>query len=215
MSLSPQVLSVPAVKGKPFSAKLVTRGWIDSSTAQPVTRAVHQIIARDSFGRTVTRGEMMPPFPGMISKNPEMGIITDTVSMVRLVWFPGQAKVVMKAKITGAPGIPGYKDSPLLDACDRAAVPRPDGVTPAIEDLGEKTIQNIRVHGCPFSFPLDGGTDMTETWVSRELRLTVGPPHRNSKGSENGDVLEDIILGEPDSKLFMPPPGYLIQDADH
>ena len=56
--------------------------------------------------------------------------------------------------------------------------------------------------------------DTRETWTSRELRLILSSVHRNSRGGEDSEVLQNVILDEPDSKVFLPPPGYTIQDVD-
>jgi len=134
--------------------------------------------------------------------------------MVELRWLPGQLNVVWKTRLNRAVPNPGEDrgKSPALDACHGAAVPSPPDVTPVIEGLGEKTVQHVIVLGCRVSFPVGSGVDTTETWTSRELRLVLSRFHRNSKGNEDSTTLTNLVLDEPDPKLFMPPATYKIQD---
>jgi len=223
------VAAVPIVTGEPFTADNDSR-LVMLLNGEKVIHESHSIIARDSSGRVATRTVESPhvAFPngksaGFIAAG---GTITDPTAGVHLSWSEPMAailgKVVMKNRLF--PNGPRTRPHPL-DACAREGGRTrnlPNGETRQVEELGERTIQNILTRGCRVTIFIPAGTSHNdqpqtltdESWSSPELRITLLHVFHSPDGQDRTEQLDNIVLGEPDPTLFEPPPGYTIRDMD-
>jgi hypothetical protein len=223
------VAAVPIVTGEPFTADNDSRS-VMLLNGEKVINESHSIIARDSSGRVATRTVESPhvTFPNGKSAGsiPAGGTITDPTASVHLNWSePMEAilgKVVMKNRLF--PNEPQARPQPL-DACERESGRTrhyQNGVTQQIEEIGERTIQNILTRGCRVTNFIPAGTPNNdqpitttdESWSSPELRITLLHVFHAPDGQDRMEQLDNIVLGEPDPALFEPPPGYTIRDMD-
>jgi hypothetical protein len=217
----------PIVTGEPFTAENNSRS-VMLLNGEKVINESHSFIARDSSGRIATRTTESPHVPnrGGFAFIPAGGTISDPIARVHMNWSDNLTsilgKVVMKNRLFSSQPQSGPRP---LNACEREGSRTrnlPNGETRQIEDLGERTIQNILTQGCRVTTFIPAGTfhndqpqTMTdESWSSPELRITVLHVFRDSSGTERTEQLDNIVLGEPDAALFEPPPGYTIRDMD-
>ena len=186
-------------------------------------------IARDADGRI-----MMQSFGDDISSEcdrPTMRIppqcpfwfvfVIDPSSHLVTHWQEGElaAQVAVDSPLSGerlelaarlTSEMPNMEPDFNRDATDAASVSK--------DDLGERIIDGLRAHGVriTITFPMGGSGNKVPTsrihelWIAPEMRLIVrvvdGDPH----GLERVWGLENISL-QPNSSLFLPPRGYVIQ----
>jgi hypothetical protein len=218
------VLAYPTVSGEPFTAKNDSRA-LEMVDGARVTYESHSIVARDALGRVATRNAESPHARSG-AFIPAGGTIIDPVAGVQLWWtgggLPQLDKVAMKNRIVK--NAMGPRRQPLT-ACEEEAGQtrhRPNGVAQQVESLGIRRIDNLLAEGCRLTsfIPADivrnrpPITTTEETWVSPKLRVTLVYVFHGPNGVQRRWQLDNIVLGEPDPSLFVPPPGYAVQDMD-
>ncbi|MGH7745897.1 MAG: hypothetical protein ACREQ5_14120, partial [Candidatus Dormibacteria bacterium] len=220
----------PIVTGEPFSAEYNTR-TVEIRNGKRIVHESHSFVARDSAGHVATR---TPESPHVRDENGVLfviasGTISDPAAGVLLYWDeedepPPLKHVVFKRRIRPNKPLHGPQ---ALSACERVGGhPRDyqNGDTEKIEDLGERTIQNIPARGCRVSVFVPAGSihndqllilsSTYESWISPQLRITLIDVDHDPRVSDSAEQLDNIATGEPDPSLFQPPPGYKIRDLD-
>ena len=220
----------PIVTGQPFTAENNSRS-VRERNGRRIVYESHSIVARDSAGRIATRTAESPhvflPDGGGSVFVPAGGSVGDPIAMATMRWNEGGPpqldKVVTKNRIP--------RDTPLLtepqplNACERESGRTrnyPNGQTQQIEELGERTIQNILTRGCRVTTVIPAGsmhngqplTITDDWWSSLHFRATLLHIHHDPSGTDEIEQLDNIVLGEPDLSLFQPPPGYTVRDMD-
>lgn len=224
-----QVAVYPVVADQPFTAENNSRS-VQTRNGQTFVYEAHSLVARDVDGRVATRTEPSPRVPNPDGRGASDmsggGGIADPVAGVRMNWVKGGPPpmpgvftptdgVVMRSRLEPGP------EPPPLDPCERKSGKTrnyPNGDTQKIEELGERVIQNVRVRGCrviTYSAPRVGtnqpttGTD--EWWSSPQLRITLLRLHHDPTRDETQE-LDNIVLGQPDHTLFLPPADNTVRD---
>ncbi|MGH6858027.1 MAG: hypothetical protein ACRECP_10455, partial [Methylocella sp.] len=177
----------PIVTGEPFSAEYNTR-TVEIRNGKRIVHESHSFVARDSAGHVATR---TPESPHVRDENGVLfviasGTISDPAAGVLLYWDeedepPPLKHVVFKRRIRPNKPLHGPQ---ALSACERVGGhPRDyqNGDTEKIEDLGERTIQNIPARGCRVSVFVPAGSihndqllilsSTYESWISPQLRI--------------------------------------------
>jgi hypothetical protein len=115
-----------------------------------------------------------------------------------------------------------YRQRPIINCAQRIAashaaglISNPGQSQEVYEDLGERTIEGIRVQGCRITrtFPMKPGSSqpdsgITEIWASPELQINLLTTEHYSDGKERLTKLSYIRREEPDPMLFHVPEGY-------
>jgi hypothetical protein len=221
------VSAFPIVAGEPFTGENNSRS-VQVRNGKRIVYESHSIVARDSEGRVATRTPESPnvsmPDGGGSVFVPAGRSVADPVAMVQMRWNGGGQlnELVMKNRIP--PNTPLSRPQPL-NACERESGHTrnyPNGETQQIEDLGERTIQNILTRGCRVTTLIPVGsihndeplTITDDWWSSLQFRVTLLRVHHDPSGTDEIKQLDKIVRGEPDRSLFQPPPGYTIRDMD-
>lgn len=223
------VSAFPIVSGEPFTAENNSRS-VQTRNGKRIVYESHSIVARDSEGRVATRTPESPHVPAPDGGGSVFvlagGSVADPVAMVKMRWNGGGPpqlnEVAMKNRIP--PNTPLSRPQPL-NACERESGHTrnyPNGETQQIEDLGDRTIQNIPTRGCRVTTHVPAGsihndqplTITDDSWSSLQFRVTLLHVHHDPAGTDEIEQLDKIVRGEPDLSLFQPPPGYTIRDMD-
>jgi hypothetical protein len=228
----PSLPRIPVVTGKPFRAEVnARRVQIKPDGSQAVYES-HDILARDIDGRVFSEhlASPRPTAPRGGSFTPHGASIFDPVAMTQMRWSDFESptgvrplsNTITKWRLNLAGSGPTR-----LSACDGdhpAIRTYPyNRVTQRIEDLGERTIQNIPVKGCRVTTSIPGepatgqppDTVVEEDWTSAEMGMRLLSTHHD-EGSKEDEIIEldSLVRGAPDPKLFLPPSGYAIKDID-
>jgi hypothetical protein len=217
------------VTGQPFLAEINARKVQRQPGGKQIVYESHGLLARDSEGR-VHREQL--PSPKVANAGGGSTFVThsvtisDPVAMIQLRWDDHMNEVLHTNGISQSPlpkHPPGGRPQ-ALDACEREhrnTRSYPNGETQTIESIGERTIQGIRVQGCRVITFIPAGaihneqavTVTDDTWTSYDMRLTLLKTHHDPAMGEDETVeLDNIVRAEPDPSLFVPPPGYQVQD---
>ncbi|MEI9815231.1 MAG: hypothetical protein WDO18_22425 [Acidobacteriota bacterium] len=178
------------VLGAPFSGEEIRTG-------QTAVK-----IARDADGRT--RVER----PGFVD-------ITDPVASESIVLDVAK-KIARRTKLQRIPVEPATPGERAVISSNMAGVlitPPPQNGLPEItvEQLGTRTIQGVTVEGRRQTMP---GTiaDVTETWISPELKMTILQIHKGA-GGESTVEIRNLSRQNPALELFQVPEGYTVQEG--
>jgi hypothetical protein len=218
-----------AVTGRPFLAEINARKVRGQPDGKQIVYESHGLLARDSEGR-VHREQ----FPSPKVANPGGGstfvthsvTISDPVAMIQLRWDDHTNEILHTNSVSQSPlpKHPRGEKPQALDACEREhgnIRSYPNGETQTIESIGERTIQGIRAQGCRVTTFIPAGaihneqavTVTDDSWTSYDMRLTLLKTHHDPGTGEDETVeLDNINRTEPNPSLFVPPPGYEVQD---
>ncbi len=222
------------VTGAPYSADEVfehTQTLADGTHISQNNPKHH--LARDSQGRTRIEQPMMG-VPAAANL-PMLVQISDPVAGVAYI-LDEQNKVAHRVKLeprvrtapaagggTGT-GIGGGGGSTVAIGTTgmtaTASVIHPNRPEESSEQLGTQTIEGIVVDGARRTtiWPVNShGNDRpvaftTESWYSKELKVTVLAKSSDPRVGDNVTKLVNISRAEPDASLFQPPPDYKIVD---
>ena len=218
-----------AVTGQPFLAEINARKVRSQPGGKQIAYESHGLLARDSEGR-VHREQL--PSPKVANSGGGSTFVThsvtisDPVAMIQLRWDDHTNEILHTNSVSQSP-LPKLLHGgrpQALDACEREhgnTRSYPNGETQTIETLGEQTIQGIRAQGCRVATSIPAGaihnehavTVTDDSWTSYDMRLTLLKTHHDPGTGEDETVeLDNIVRMEPSPSLFVPPPGYKVQD---
>jgi hypothetical protein len=157
-------------------------------------------------------------------------IVNDSVAHTTMSWQVGadqQPKIVsVFHQLDSAPSVKSTKPSAaelerqqkeLRDTQVGQVLLRSETKT---ESLGVKQIAGFSAQGTRTTRTIPAGQEgndqplavVTETWESKELGITLMSISDDPRRGRITSVYEELNLGEPDPGLFVPPPGYTLQD---
>ena len=200
---------IPSLPDAPFAATVRTE-WIrmlpDGSS---ITLKNHRAIARDKAGRIFQERRTLVPDDGKSESGISQIEISDPVSHRLYICVPQE--LVCQLEEFSAP--------PFGHAPTAATTPKHPG-GPTEEDLGQQSISGLDTVGrrettvIPTGQIGNNGPILVrrEFWYSPQLGVNLISKREDPRfGIQNFEVT-DIILGEPDSKLFEVPAGSKILD---
>ncbi len=165
---------------------------------------------RDSYGRT--RTDSFFNHPGMSPKEPTDIQIQDPVAGTRY-----HLNVQQRVAVLIVP-----RKLPINPNVVQKPVPYPQERVPKTtsEDLGTQSIEGVLAEGVRTTmiFPVGSqGNDrplqvVEETWVSKELGLTLLEKHSDPRHGESVTRVTSLDRSEPDPTLFQVPPDYAVLD---
>jgi hypothetical protein len=208
----------PVVKNEPFTANVLTQ---DIHSTPDGKKSIHEALnihMRDSAGRL--RDEQLASPPDSQGGFTQAGVhVLDPISMQDLRWNK-DTKTILVGEIPTS--FSNYRQRPIINCAQRITashaaglISNPGQSQEVYEDLGERTIEGIRVQGCRITrtFPMKPGSSqpdsgITEIWASPELQIDLLTTEHYSDGTERLTKLSHIRREEPDPVLFHIPEGY-------
>jgi hypothetical protein len=214
----------PTVTGRPFRAEVNARKVETKADGKQITYESHGILARDSAGRVLQEGLPSPRVGisgGGATFTPLSAKVTDPIAKSEFRWDE-MTKMLFKMR----PLPQQIRTTPApLDGCEREqdrARSYPNGTTQRSESLGERTIQGMLTRGCrvytfiPAQPNVNGSarTIIDDSWSSTEMGMSLLRIHHDPSGEDETVQLDNVVLGEPDSAMFQPPPDYKVRDPE-
>lgn len=200
---------IPSLPDAPFTATLRTEWIRQLPDGSSITLQNHRAIARDKAGRIFQERRTLVPDDGK-SESPISQIeISDPV--LHRLYICGPRGLVCRLEEFSAP--------PFLAAPPAAATrARPGG--PTEEDLGKQSIGGLETVGTRETTLIPTGQIgnnapilvRREFWYSRQLGLNLISKREDPRFGIQTFEVTDIVLGDPDSKLFEVPAGTKILD---
>jgi hypothetical protein len=200
---------IPSLPNAPFTATVRTewvRQFADGST---ITLKNHRAIARDGAGRIFQERRMLVPDESQGDSPVTQIEISDPVSRQLYICKPHelvcQLEMFSRPERANLPAVP--------------AAPKAPG-SPDVEDLGTQFISGVETVGRRETAIIPSGVigndrplmTKREFWYSPVLGVNVISKRQDPRfGTQNFEVT-DIVLGEPDPKLFELPSGSKVID---
>lgn len=190
---------IPSLPDAPFSATVNTEWIRHLSDGTTITVGNHRAIARDRKGRIFQERRVLVPDDGQHESPVTQIEISDPVSHEFYICVPQER--VCQVEIFSAPAFD--RNPPARFA---ASPPR----SPTLEDLGKQSIGGVETAGTRETAVIETGAIGNDTpmivrrefWYSPQLGVNVVSQLSDPRlGIQNFEV-SDIVLGEPDPKLF-------------
>lgn len=194
---------IPASQGSPFIAFVDTesvRALVDGAR---ITQKNHRMIARDKEGRIFQERRLLVPEDKKDESIVTQIEITDPVGHQQYICVPSR-KVCQVEFFEG-------RISPA------AALPP---LTPGQESLGTQVISGMETQGVKEARVIPKGTIGNDTpmiskrefWYSAKLGLNLLSTRDDPRFGSQRFAVVDIVVGDPDPKLFAPPEGFALYD---
>ena len=200
---------IPSLPAAPFTA-IVRTEWIrrlpDGSS---ITLKSHRAIARDAAGRIFQERRTLVPDDGKSESGISQIEISDPVLHRLYICVPRELVCQLKE----------FSAAPFADAPVTPSTPKHPGAATE-EDLGKQSISGLETVGTRETTVIPTGqignnspiATRRESWYSPQLGVNLISKQEDPRfGVQNFEVT-DIILGDPDSKLFEVPAGSKILD---
>lgn len=200
--ISIQVSDIP---GAPFTAT-VNAEWVRTlANGTRITLVNHRLIARDSAGRVFQERRMLVPQniqgPSVITETD----ITDPVGKQQYTCFPSRhiCHLAPRTSFVTTQGLPTGA------AADATSEPLGTQSIGGVETVGTRETTTIPVGEIGNDSPINV---TREFWFAPKLGMNLITVRDDPRSGEQRFELSDIVLGEPDTKLFSPPEGDRIVD---
>jgi hypothetical protein len=200
---------IPSLPNAPFTATVNTE-WIrqlaDGST---ITLKNHRAIARDMAGRIFQERRALVTDDSKHDSPVTQIEISDPVSHELYICVPHE--LVCQVELF----------PPLESAGSRAPpMARKEPGSPGLEDLGKQSIDGLETVGAREIVVLETGAigndrpllAKREFWYSEKLGVNLISKRQDPRFGTQNFELTDIILGEPDPKMFELPSGSKVID---
>jgi hypothetical protein len=193
---------IPSLPNAPFSATVVTESIRQLADGTSITLGNRRAIARDRVGRIFQERRLLVPADGKHESVVTQIEISDPVAHTLYICMPRER--VCQVELFSAPG---FVPPPTV------ATVRGQAGAAALEDLGRQAIGGLETVGTRQTGVIETGAignnspiQVTrEYWYSPQLGVNLVSKLQDPRiGTQNFEVSE-IVLGDPDSKLFQPP----------
>lgn len=200
---------IPSLPNAPFTATVRTE-WIRPLTdGSTLTWKNHRAVARDSAGRIYQERRMFVPDDSKGETRLRQIEITDPVSREFYVCNPPES--ACRLREFSRPN----SESPVPIAGGGKGTGSAD-----VEDLGKQTIGGLEVIGVRETVVTPTGAignnspllSRREFWYSSKLGVDLISKREDARLGARNFQVTDIILGDPDPKLFHVPAGYKVID---
>lgn len=197
---------IPNIPDAPFTATVNTEWARALPNGTTITLVNHRLIARDSAGRIFQERRLLVPQDGKQQSSITQTEITDPILKQQYICMPRQNTCQLEFR------------QPLGISIPPAAGPNKTG--PGMQSLGTQTIGGVETIGTRETIVIAAGeigndspiTTTREFWFSSKLGLNLISVRDDPRFGTQRFELSDIVLGEPDAKLFAPPEGSRIID---
>lgn len=217
------------ITGRPYSAEQITERVQTLADGTHISQTVSKInLYRDSQGRSRMEHSFVLP-PGAQGSAPTFVTIVDPVAGYQYT-FDTRQHTARRISMSPPPHQTSqwfHKTAPAnrpnVTPFTRTVEPNataPQHPSTQRESLGTQTIEGISAEGTRMTttFPVGSvGNDReftttSETWMSKDLGVTVLSKNSDPRYGETTTRLTDISQTEPDPNLFLVPPDYTIVD---
>jgi hypothetical protein len=201
---------IPSLPNAPFYA-IVNTEWIrqlaDGST---ITLKNHRAIARDKAGRIFQERRLLVPEGDKQDSIVTQIEISDPIAHKLYICIPSEHVCQLEFFSAHDPAIPP----------DKAAGANSPARPPGSEDLGPQYIGGLETLGTREERLIEPGTIgndrpiavSREYWYSPQLGINLISKRTDPRFGIQNFVLSDIVVADPDAKLFAPPNGSKIID---
>jgi hypothetical protein len=206
---------IPNLPNAPFTATVSTE-WVrilpDNTR---LTLVNHRLIARDSAGRIFQERRRLVPPNGQQQSFITQTEIRDPVIKQQYICIPNAHTCQVEYSRPMASPVPPPSLSPAPNAAAGLSANQPE-----IQSLGTQTVAGVETIGTRETFTIPAGqigndsaiVTSREFWFSAQLGLDMVSVRSDPRFGTQRFELSDVILGEPDAKLFSPPEGSRIID---
>jgi hypothetical protein len=200
---------IPSLTNSPFTATVNTESVRQLADGSTITLKNHRAIARDKAGRIFQERRLLVPDDGKHESIVTQTEISDPVGHKLYICVPKE-RVCQLEEFSA----PDFAHPPAVGIAPN----QPGG--PSREDLGQQSIGGLEVTGTLETGVIESGAIgndspllvKSEFWYSPQLGVNLMSKRQDPRfGIQNFD-LSDIVLGEPDPKLFEIPSGSKVID---
>ncbi len=197
---------IPNLPSAPFTATVNTE-WVRTlPDGGRITLVNHRLIARDSAGRIFQERRLLVPQNSKQESILNQTEISDPILKQQYICMPSQNTCQVEFR------------RPFLTAVQPLG--GTNKVNPELQSLGTQTIGPVETVGTRETIVIPAneiGNDSPinttrEFWFSAKLGLNVVSIRNDPRFGDQRFELSDIVLGEPDAKLFSPPEGSRLID---
>jgi hypothetical protein len=203
---------IPSIPNAPFSATVATESVRHLADGSRITLVNRRAIARDSVGRIFQERRLLVPEDGKHESILTQIEISDPVSHELFICVPRES--VCQVEFFSAPQF-----VPPPQATASGSLSNQAGA-PSRENLSPQFIGGLETFGTRETLVIEAGLIGNDTpiqttreyWYSPKLGVNLSSKlHDPRIGTQDFEV-SDIVLGEPDAKLFKLPPNSKLID---
>ena len=197
---------IPSLPNAPFTATLETTTSQQLPNGAEIRMKNRRMIARDSDGRIFQERRLLVPDDGKHESVLTQIEISDPLKHQLFICVPPEQVCQLE------------QFAPPEGPDPRKSVPQLSG--PGMEKLGQQTIQGVETVGVRQLTVIETGSigndrplaARREFWYSPQLGINMSSLRDDPRSGLQKFAVAEITLGEPDSRLFSPSPGYKIVD---
>jgi hypothetical protein len=238
-------MDAESVKGAPFCATITTEHTQAFADSNRIHTSDNSTLCRDGEGRTRREASLnllgaapQTSAPKLITiMDPVAGFryMLDSVSKTAHRMAIGSSPDTARTKVAGPGGAPGKGEQLMIYQHVGTAGPNmvvddnvffkkggqtSDEPAPAIENLGDQTIDGIHATGTRMTTTISAGKMgneqpilvTSERWYSPELKATIMTKHSDPWAGELKTQFTNVNTSEPDSSMFSVPSDYKVVD---
>jgi hypothetical protein len=211
-----QSIYIPAIPNAPFSAVVVTENTRILPDGSKQTNWNHRVVARDSSGRVFQERRFFAPNGN-----------TQETRLESLQYEDPNQHLWMDCDMTHICRESQYNQKPVLLPPNRGLPPlvkMPNGNTIKNEVLGHNSIGSVDVVGARSTLTIPAGNIgnekpeevVKEFWYSPRLGINIQTTRNDPRVSSiQTFTVTQLVLADPDPKLFLPPEGYKLIRLNH
>ena len=197
---------IPSIPNAPFSATVITHTTRQFADGTTVTQGNHRAIARDRAGRIFQERRMLVPEDGKHESILTQIEISDPVAHELYICVPQEN--ACQVETFSAPAF-----SPPAAASSANS-------SHTVEDLGRQTLGGLETAGRRETTVIESGAIgndqpmlvRREFWYSPQLAVNVVSKVQDPRSGTQEFEMSDIVLGDPDAKLFKIPKNATLYD---
>jgi hypothetical protein len=203
---------IPSIPNAPFSATVATESVRHLADGSRITLVNRRAVARDSSGRIFQERRLLVPEDGKHESVLTQIEISDPLSHDLYICVPREK--VCQVEFFSAP-----KFGPPAPATAPSSSSNQAG-TPSRENLGTQFLGGLETFGTRETLVIEAGLIGNDTaiqttreyWYSPKLGVSLSSKLQDPRIGTQDFEVSDIVLGEPDAKLFKLPPNSKLID---
>jgi hypothetical protein len=198
---------IPTVSGAPFTATVNTETVRPLLDGTRITLTNHRLIARDRSGRIFQERRLLVPEDKKDESIITQIEISDPVARKQYICVPSE-------RVCQLEFLENHEPVQSISAVT------PPPLNPGQEFAGTQSISGLKTEGTRETRVIPTGAigndspilSKREFWYSQQLGLNVLSTRDDPRFGTQKFELSDIVLSDPDTKLFSPPEGFKLLD---
>lgn len=203
---------IPSIANSPFSATVATESVRHLADGSRITLVNRRAIARDRSGRIFQERRLLVPEDGKHESILTQIEISDPVAHELFICVPRES--VCQVEFFSAPNF-----VPPAQATTSASISNQTG-TPSRENLGTQFLGGLETFGTRETLVIEAGLIGNDTpiqttreyWYSPKLGVNLSSKLQDPRIGTQDFEVSDIVMGEPDARLFKLPPNSKLID---